>query len=62
MPVFDHPYCTIPDLDGSFELTAVPADQCTLVGWHERVGERAENIRVEAGRPGCLGQERVVIS
>ena len=48
--VFDHPYFTIPELDGSFELPAVPVGQYTLVGWHERVGERSERIRVEAGK------------
>jgi len=49
--VFDHPYFAIPELDGSFELPAVPPGQYTLVGWHERVGERSERIRVEAGKP-----------
>jgi hypothetical protein len=49
--VFDHPYFTIPALDGSFELPAIPAGEYTLVGWHERVGERVEPIRVEAGKP-----------
>jgi len=48
--VFDHPYFTIPQLDGTFELPSVPVGQYTLVGWHERVGERAERIRVEAGK------------
>jgi plastocyanin len=48
--VFDHPYFTIPNLDGTFELPAVPAGPYTLVGWHERVGERSERIRVEAGK------------
>ena len=48
--VFDHPYFTIPELDGSFELPAMPAGQYTIVGWHERVGERLERVRVEAGK------------
>jgi len=48
--VFDHPYFTIPEPDGSFELPAVPPGLYTLVGWHERVGERIETIRVEAGK------------
>jgi plastocyanin len=48
--VFGHPYFTIPDLNGSFELPAVPPGAYTIVGWHERVGERAERIRVEAGK------------
>jgi len=52
--VFDHPYFTIPELDGSFELPAVPAGQYTIVGWHERVGERAERIRVEAGKAASI--------
>jgi hypothetical protein len=28
----------------------VPAGQYTLVGWHERVGERRTSIRVERGK------------
>jgi plastocyanin len=48
--VFDHPYFTIPALDGSFELPAVPPGKYTLVGWHERVGEHSEPIRIEAGQ------------
>lgn len=52
--VFDHPYFTIPELDGSFELPAVPAGQYTIVGWHERVGERLERVRVEAGKAASI--------
>ena len=52
--VFDHPYFAIPDVDGSFELPAVPAGDYTIVGWHERVGERAERVRVEAGRAASI--------
>jgi plastocyanin len=48
--VFDHPYFTIPELDGTFELTNVPAGDHVLVGWHERVGERKMPVRVERGR------------
>ena len=52
--VFDHPYFTIPEPDGSFELLGVPAGDYTIVGWHERVGERAERVRVEAGRAASI--------
>ena len=48
--VLDHPYFAIPDLDGRFELPNVPPGQYTLVGWHERVGERRTSIRVERGK------------
>ena len=48
--VMDNPYFTIPALDGTFELANVPPGQYTLVGWHERVGERRAAVRVEHGK------------
>ena len=48
--VLDHPYFTIPEADGQFTLTNVPAGTYTLVGWHERVGEQKTSITVTAGR------------
>ena len=48
--VMDNPYFTIPNPDGSFELPNVPPGQYTLVGWHERVGERRVSVRVERGK------------
>jgi plastocyanin len=48
--VLDHPYFAIPNLDGTFELPNVPAGDYTLVGWHERVGERNTGVRVERGK------------
>jgi plastocyanin len=52
--VFDHPYFTIPSLDGTFELDDVPPGEYTIIGWHERVGERAERIRVESGKTASI--------
>jgi plastocyanin len=48
--VFDHPYFTIPQLDGTYELPNVPSGDYTLVGWHERVGERTARVHVERGK------------
>jgi plastocyanin len=48
--VLDHPYFAIPDADGTFALRDVPAGQYTIVGWHERVGERTLPLRVESGK------------
>jgi plastocyanin len=48
--VLDHPYFTIPETDGAFELPNVPPGEYTVVGWHERVGERRARVRVERGR------------
>jgi plastocyanin len=47
--VLDHPYFTIPEPDGTFTLPAVPAGKHTLVGWHERVGERSTTVDVQPG-------------
>jgi len=48
--VLDHPYFGIPQADGTFDLANVPAGQYTVVGWHERVGERRVPVRVERGK------------
>jgi plastocyanin len=48
--VLDHPYFATPNDDGTFRLPNVPPGQYTVVGWHERVGERTASIRVEAGK------------
>ena len=47
--VFDHPFFTTPNEDGGFELTGVPAGTYTLIGWHERVGERSVAVAVTGG-------------
>jgi len=49
--VLDHPHFTIPGTDGNYEIKNVPAGQYTIIGWHERVGERSAIVRVEAGKP-----------
>jgi plastocyanin len=48
--VMDNPYFTIPALDGTFELPNLAPGEYTLIGWHERVGERRSAVRVERGR------------
>lgn len=48
--VIDHPYFGTPRDDGTFTLPDVPAGNYTVVGWHERVGERTARVRVEPGK------------
>jgi hypothetical protein len=47
--VLDHPYFAIPNQDGTFTLPSVPAGKHTVVGWHERVGERSTTVEVQPG-------------
>jgi hypothetical protein len=47
--VLDHPYFTMPDLNGSFTIPNVPPGTYTIVGWHERIGERAGVVSVKPG-------------
>jgi len=52
--VLDHPYFARPDLDGSFTIPNVPPGTYTIVGWHERIGERASVVSVKAGAASSL--------
>ena len=48
--VTDHPYATISDAEGRFNLEQVPAGAYTLRVRHERLGERSRRIVVGARR------------
>ena len=53
--VFDHTLFAIPepssaDPEGRFVLADVPAGEHRVSAWHERIGESAKQIVVEAGR------------
>src|SRR5262245_3188167 len=52
--VLDHPYFAVPSSDGNYELPSLPSGDYTLVGWHERVGERSAKIRVQAGQTATM--------
>ena len=52
--VLDHPYFAMPELDGSFTIPNVPAGTYTIVGWHERIGERASTVQVKPGSSASL--------
>ena len=49
--VFDHPFFAIPRGDGTFAIDDVPAGTYTVNAWHERIGESAQSVRIESGRP-----------
>ncbi len=63
--VLDHPYFAIPAPTASSSSRNVPPGQYTLVGWHERVGERAatrarDSRAGDGDRPHGAGRGRAV--
>jgi plastocyanin len=48
--VFDHPWFTVPNDAGAFELTGLPAGDRQVTAWHERLGDTTVDVRVEPGR------------
>jgi plastocyanin len=48
--VFDHQHFVVPDADGAFALDNIPPGEHRLSAWHERIGESAKPLIVEAGR------------
>jgi hypothetical protein len=60
--VFDHPYYTITDADGKFEIKNAPAGDCLLYIWHEgegwvhQGGKKGQPITLNAGETMDLGK------
>ena len=52
--VFDHPWFTIPDEHGNFDLSGVPPGTHQITAWHERLGDTTIPLRVEPGRPATI--------
>jgi plastocyanin len=48
--VFDHPWFTVPNDAGQFELSGMPAGDRQVTAWHERLGDTTVNVRIEPGR------------
>ena len=48
--VFNHPWFTVPDAEGGFELDNLPAGSQQVTAWHERLGETTLRVRTEPGR------------
>jgi len=48
--VLEHPYAVVTGSDGSFELSDVPVGSYKLTVWHEALGEKTLDVKVEAGK------------
>jgi hypothetical protein len=59
--MFDHPYFTLTDADGAFEIKLAPAGKCCLVvshpesGWRTETGRNGEPIEVKTAATTELG-------
>jgi plastocyanin len=47
--VVAHPYFSVSDTAGMFEIAGVPAGTYTIQAWHERYGPLTQKVRVTAG-------------
>lgn len=47
--VFGHPFFAVSDGLGNYRIEGLPPGQYTLVAWHERFGEKTEEITVVPG-------------
>lgn len=46
---FEHPYFAVTGDDGAFTLETVPPGQYTLVLWHEKLGQKTQQVTVTPG-------------
>ncbi len=49
--VLTHPYFTVTDETGKFEIKDLPPGKYTLEAWHETFGTKTAEITVEEGKP-----------
>ena len=55
--VTEHPYHAVTDAEGAYEIRDVPPGRYAVRLWHERLGERREEVKVEAGKVTTLDFE-----
>jgi hypothetical protein len=48
--VTDHPYHTVTDADGAYEIRDVPPGRYTVSVWHEELGTQETPVTIESGR------------
>jgi plastocyanin len=48
--VAEHPYHTVTDASGEYEIRDIPPGRYTVRVWHERLGEQQKEVEVHAGK------------
>ena len=49
--VVEHPFFSVSNDDGTFEITGLPPGTYTLEAWHERLGTQTQSITIAEGAP-----------
>ena len=52
--VDNHPFHGVSDASGSFRISDVPPGDYVLHSWHEKLGDRRQNVRIRAGEVTAL--------
>ena len=55
--IADHPYHTVTDADGRFQISDLPAGKYTLSFWHELLGSVDREVTVESGKAATVDLE-----
>jgi hypothetical protein len=45
--VMTHPYFSVSDATGQFELKNLPPGEYTIEAWHEKLGAQSQRIKIE---------------
>ena len=52
--VFKHPYFSVTDKEGTFEIKDLPPGTYTITAWQEKLGTQTQKVTIAAGESKSL--------